>query len=220
MTIDANHFPMQARQLVGRVVIVIEERALPFVAAVAALAFAAVMLLMGIVLTVTSIATRIQLVIERRVRMAVGALQFCVFVLQWKSGIANVIEARIVPVARIVAALTLFPTVAVMGVIRLMASVASRRCADKRVISVTVEACRFLMLTKQREVCRAVIEARNTPLSRFMACAAIFAECFCMWRVFQMTGDAVRRCLAIFLVFRVAVFTQCVEMRAIKGEIG
>ena len=163
MTIDTKHFPMHARQLVGGVIIVIEERALPLVGAVAALAFAAVMLLMRIVLAVTSIATRIQLVVERGVRMAVSALQFCVFVPQWKISIAKVIEARIVPVARIVAALTILSAAAVMGIIGFMTPVASRRCADKCVISVTVEACRILVFTEQCVVCRVVIEARDAP---------------------------------------------------------
>ena len=176
MTIDANYFPVHARQFVGGVIVVIEEGALPFVAAVAALTFAAVMLLMGIVLVVTCIAARIQLVVEWRFRMAVGALQLCVFVSQWKIGIAKVIEARFVPVARIVAALTILSAAAVMGIIGFMTPVASRRCADKCVISVTVEARRFLVFTEQCVVCRVVIEARNTPLSRFMACTAIFAE--------------------------------------------
>ena len=98
----------------SRCQIVVECRQRPRLARVAIAAISAAMAVVAIVFEMTAGAGHIHDVIERVLGVAVSAEQGRVFAFKREVRVAGMVEARVIPGARVVAGLALFATASVM----------------------------------------------------------------------------------------------------------
>lgn len=137
------------------------------------------------------------------------------FALQRKFRIASMIETGVVPVGWIVAVFALLAATTVMCVIRFMTAKTTGRRVRERSVLVTIQACGFLVLAKQREFRGVVVKLGVGPLGRLMTRCAVVVHRILMRFVVAVTIDAVRRRLAMFLILGMTVaalgFEMCVE---------
>lgn len=130
------------------------------------------------------------------------------------------IEARVMPVSRVVTTLTLLTTTAVMCVIGLVAAKTVSRRVREGAVLVTIQTCRLLMLAEQRKFCDVVVKLGFDPFGRLMARSTVIVHRILVRLVIAVTVDAVRRRFTMFLVGGVAVAALGFEVCAYDLEVG
>jgi hypothetical protein len=165
----------------------IEQGFRPVRVVMAGTADVAVMPAMFVIFHVTEHAGHVHFILPRIFRVAVNADQFRVRALEYKIGIASMIEAGVVPVCGVVTGLALLTAATVMRVILGVTSVACGRRILIGFVLVAVETSGFLMLSDERIVGRVVIEGCVFPLSGLVTVAALRAECFFVHIVVAVT---------------------------------
>ncbi len=157
---------MSADQVVIGIDVMIEMHLRPFCAAVAGVAFATEMPVVGIVFLVAADAHGIELVGERVFAMAVPAAQGCVFAVQHEARVSRVVEAGVIPARRRVAASAMLTAAPAVRIVVLMATEAGRRRALECMIGMAVKAGCISMSAEQGKAGRVVVEFDGGPFFR------------------------------------------------------
>ena len=183
-------FLVSTDKFVIRMDVVIKERFFPFCAGMASVTLVAAMLVMRVIFEVARYAGHIHFVVERTVGVTISAGGLCMFAFKGEVRIARVIETRVMPIGRIMAGLTLLSAAAVMRVVGFVTAETGTRRVRECSIRVTIEACSFLVLAKQREFRGVVVKFGVCPFGRFMTGRAIIAHGFFVRFVVAVAIDA------------------------------
>jgi len=219
VAVDAGDLLVPAKQLVVRVRVVIKERFGPRIAGVAGVALIAAMTIMLVIFKMAGRAGHIHLVLKRILGVAVATGEICMFEEQLKICVARMIEARVVPVGRVMAILTLLPGATFVNVVAGMTGKAGRRRVLVRLVLVAIPAFRLTMFADQREVRRVVIESRVGPAAGFVTIGTFAAEIALVNVVVAVTVRTFTRRITPFVAGFVAVGAGGLEVFAQQLEI-
>ena len=134
--------------------------------------------------------------------------------------ITLVIEARVIPVAWVVAGPAFITATAIVRVVSFVATEAGRWRFGERAIFVTVKAGRLLMLSEQRVFRGVVIELAISPFGWLMARRAVVIHRILMRFFVAVTIDAIRWRFPVFLVGNVTVAALSLKVSACEFEVG
>lgn len=137
--------------------------------------------------------------------MAVTACSVRMLAFKWEFRITSVIEARVMPVSGIVTALALLAAATVVCIVRLMASEAIGWRVRERSVLVTIQACGFPVLAKQRKFCGVVVKLCVFPFGRLVTRRAVVIHRIFVRFVVAVTIDAVRQRFPMFLIVGMTV---------------
>ena len=174
---------------------------------------------MLVILEMTGCTGHIHLVLKRILGVAVATRQIRMFEEQLKICVARMIEARVVPVGRVMAILTLLPGATFVNVVVGMTGKAGCRRVLVRLVLVAIPAFRLTMLADQREVRRVVIESRVGPSAGFVTIGAFAAEIALVNVVVAVTVRTFTRRITPFVAGFVAVGAGGVEVFAQQLEV-
>ena len=136
-------------------------------------------------------------------------------------GIARVIEARVVPVGRVVAGLALLTAAPFVRIVRRVAGVSGFTGRGRKgMVRVTAETLRIPVPAHEREFRRVVIELCVMPRRRHVACAAFGSQHRIVSVVVAVAVDTCLWSIPVFYARGVTGAALVLEVFAFKRKVG
>jgi len=216
VAITASNGLVRSVQCEIRQSVVIKKCLCPRPARMAGLALSAIVALVLIVLEVASATFRLHVVdiVERVLAVTVATAQLRVSTLEWKIGVAGVVEARVRPRAGVVTVVALIAAATFVRVVFGMTADTGRRRILMRRVFVAVRALRLTMCADQREVCCVVVKFRVGPVSRIVTVGAFGTEIAFVNIIIGVAAGAITGRIAMFVGGVVAVRAYNIDVFA------
>ena len=184
---------------------VVEKRLAPVLAGVTAAAIGSPMAAVIVIFKVATGTCCVHDIVKRVFAVAVVASKCRVLTLKREVSIVGVVETRIFPRARVVAAFALFAASSLVRVVLGVTTEATCWRILMRLILVAVGAFRLKMFANQREVRCVVVKLHVGPVARTVTINAFASKEAVVRVVVEMTINTVTRCVAMFDIRLVAI---------------